>query len=75
MNAIWLADANEPPPSHVELRSLQPAPGARLHVLGTQGSLVWKASGNGVRVELPDAVRRRLAGALAWTLRIPALRT
>ena len=74
VNAIWLADANEPPPASFELHGLQPVPGGRLHVLGTQASLDWKANDSGIRVELPDAVRRQLAGTLAWTLRIPALR-
>jgi len=76
VNVIYLADTHEQtPPATIELRNVRPTPGARLRVLGTPKSLAWQPSGSGFRVELPESVRSRLAGALAWTLRISAVRT
>lgn len=76
VNAIYLAAAGEhEPPASTELHGLQPAPGARLHVLGAPESLAWTQRGGGIRIELPESSRRRLADAPAWTLHIPALRT
>ena len=74
VNAIWLADeSGQEPPAGITLRSFKPAPGAKLQVLGVDGELAWQPRGNGIHVELPDTVRRKLAGALAWTLRISAV--
>ena len=75
VNAIWLAGEGERPPESIALNGLQPAPGARLQVLGTHAPLEWTAQRTGTIVHLPDSVRDRLTGALAWTLRVPALRT
>jgi hypothetical protein len=44
-------------------------------VLGIPGPIAWQPRGSGFRVELSEAARRRLAGAPAWTLRIPAVRS
>ena len=75
VNAIWLAEEGEQePPASITLSSLKPAPGARLQILGAGGELAWQQHDDGVHVELPPAVRRQLAGSLAWTLRISALR-
>jgi len=75
VNAIWLADeGGQEPPASVVLRSFKPAPGAKLQVLGVDGELAWQQRGEGIHVELPDAMRRKLAGSLAWTLRISAVR-
>ena len=75
VNAIYLADAGErEPPAAIELHSLQPAPHADVEVLGASERLASQLRGGGFRVELPEAVRHRLAGAPAWTLRISAVR-
>jgi alpha-L-fucosidase len=75
VNAIYLADAGEhEPPATIDLHGLQPAPGARLRVLGGPESIAWQPRGNGFRAELPQSVRRRVAAAPAWTLHISALR-
>ena len=75
VNAIWLADEGEPePPASLVLRAFKPAPDAKLQVLGAGGELKWKQGADGVEVDLPPAVRRQLAGSLAWTLHISAVR-
>jgi len=75
VNAIYLADAGEHElPAAIELHGFQPAAGARLHVLGSPEPLAWQPRGSGFRIELPQAVRHRLATAPAWTMRISALR-
>lgn len=75
VNAIWLADEGEQePPVSITLRAFKPVPDAKLHVLGVDGELAWKQGDDGVQVSLPPAVRRQLAGALAWTLHISAVR-
>jgi alpha-L-fucosidase len=75
VNAIWLAGADErAPPATVELHSFQPAADARLQVLGVAESIAWQPHGPGFRFELSGAARRQLAGAPAWTLRIPSVR-
>ncbi|MBU6416624.1 MAG: alpha-L-fucosidase, partial [Xanthomonadaceae bacterium] len=75
VNAIYLAEADESePPTAMELHGLHPAPNADVRVLGSPELLAWQPRGGGFRVELPQAVRHRLSGALAWTLRISAVR-
>jgi len=75
VNAIWLVDEDaQELLASITLRSLKPAPGARLQILGVGGELAWQQHDDGVHVDLPPAVRRQLAGSLAWTLRISAVR-
>jgi alpha-L-fucosidase len=75
VNAIYLADADaHAPPATFDLHSFQPTAGARLQVLGASEPVAWQPRGSGFRVELSESVRRRVAGAPAWTLRIPAVR-
>jgi alpha-L-fucosidase len=75
VNAIWLADEGEQgPPASLVLRAFRPAPDAKLRVLGADGELAWKQRGDDIQIEFPEALRRQLAGALAWTLHIPAVR-
>jgi alpha-L-fucosidase len=76
VNAIYLAEVGEhEPPTAIELHGVRPAPDARLHVLGTPESLAWTQHAGGIRIELPQSLRHRLANALAWTLRVPVSRT
>jgi len=75
VNAIWLAGEGEQgPPASLVLRAFKPAPGARLQVLGAGGELAWRQRDDGVHVDLPEAIRRQLAGSPAWTLRMSAVR-
>ena len=74
VNAIYLADAGEQAlPLSIELHGFRPAPDAQLRVLGAPEPLAWQPRRSGFRVELPWTVRQRLAGALAWVLRISAV--
>ncbi len=75
VNAIYLAaDGEGEPPATIELRSLQPAPDAQVRVLGAPDPIAWQPRGSGFRVELPQALRRRLDGTPAWTLHVPVVR-
>jgi alpha-L-fucosidase len=72
VHAIYLAEANENKlPQQLTLSGFAPAEGARLQLLGYEGALRWRRGANGATlIEIPDAARRDLAGAYAWTIRI-----
>ncbi|HEX7339286.1 MAG TPA: alpha-L-fucosidase [Rhodanobacteraceae bacterium] len=72
VNAIYLADEGEQPPARATLH-LKPASGARVAVLGDGASLAWSTQGDTTTVELPSALRARLAGKLAWTVHVSAV--
>lgn len=73
LNAIYLMDdAGKGVPASVVVRGVYPARGTRVAVLGMPAELSWTPQGDGIRVTLPEAVRDKLAGSLAWTLRVPA---
>lgn len=72
MYAIYLPDEGEslPPPS-VTIRGLAPAPGARLRMPGADTVLAWRRQGTDVVVEIPEAVRKQMAGGYAWAVELP----
>jgi alpha-L-fucosidase len=75
VNLIRLADAAEHmPPAVIRLAAFEPAPDARLQLLGAGGSLPWRRQGRATEITLPDAMRRRTAGSPAWTIRVSAIR-
>ena len=73
VNAIYLVDENEVLPEHIAFTGLMPAPGAQLRVLGEDVALHWKRDGQRGVVELPAALRQRLAHAYAFTIHISAI--
>lgn len=74
VNAIYLLDENEPAPSQLLLPGVTAAARARPGILGIAGTLRWQQQAEGLRVEIPAAVRRQLKGADAFTVSIPAAR-
>lgn len=73
VNAIYLLDENDDVPRTIELEELTPARGAKLELLGVGTPLKWTHAGNGTLIELPDALRKRIAGTYAFTVRISAV--
>jgi alpha-L-fucosidase len=71
--AIYLADDNEALPARIRLEGLAPADGAQLQLLGASTPLVWKREGASTIVSLPAEVKKQVAGAFAWTIRISAV--
>ncbi len=75
LNAIYLAGADERlPPPVIRIAAFAPAPDARLQWLGAGRPLPWKRQDGVTEIAVPDAVRQRMAGAYAWTIRISAFR-
>jgi len=72
--AIYLADEDEKDVlATLRLTGVTPAQGVELHLLGSDASLRWKSEGATTLIEVPAEVRQRLAGAYAWTVRIPRI--
>lgn len=71
VNAIYLLDAGEAPPRQIALAGAIPAAGARPEILGVRARLASHRSGEGLVVDIPSSARRALAGAYAFTVRIP----
>lgn len=73
--AIYLADEKErQPPAQLTLKGLTPADGAELRLLGADTPLTWKRAGGGIVIAIPAAVRKQVAGAYAWAIRVAAIR-
>ncbi|MDP2886712.1 MAG: alpha-L-fucosidase [Ignavibacteria bacterium] len=73
--AIYLPEKNENrPPRTIGLKSLQPAAGAKVTILGVEGELRWKPDGNGVVIDLPESVQQKPPCENAWVLKISKIR-
>jgi alpha-L-fucosidase len=69
--AIYLGDQDENiPPSQIQLSTLKPDPHANVTMLGSSEKLKWENSGNGIIVEIPDAVRNHAPCKHAWTIKM-----
>jgi alpha-L-fucosidase len=70
--AIYLAGEGERMlPSTLKIRGPAPSTGARVRVLGSDVALAWQREGDATVVRIPAEVRRRLAGAYAWSIELP----
>jgi len=73
VNAIYLADEGETlPPATITLKGLQPAPGAIVHLLGTDTPLTATQKNGVTTIAIPQRARQQLTGAYAWTIRLSA---
>jgi alpha-L-fucosidase len=72
--AIYLVgeDEKEMPPT-LRLTGVAPAQGVELRLLGSDAPLRWKSEGAATLIEAPAESRQQLAGAYAWTVRIPRI--
>jgi alpha-L-fucosidase len=69
--AIYLADEDETrPPASVMLYAQQPAPGAKVEMLGVKGTLRWEAVGKGALIHLPASALKNPPGRYAWAFKI-----
>jgi len=68
VHAILLADeGGAPPPKSLALRSIQPAEGASVRMLGVDAPLAWRREDGAAVVEMPE----RLPCEHAWTVAFP----
>lgn len=71
--AIYLADEGElNPPGKILLQTIQPADGAKIHMLGYNKPLQWEKVGKGVLIEVPRAMVQNPPCQHAWAFKISA---
>ncbi len=70
--AFYLADSTRPRlPEQLTIPGCRPAKGSRVTLLGEKRSLHWKASGDGITVTIPAALRDNPPCRYAWAIRVP----
>lgn len=70
---IYLAESGETiMPSEIFMTGFQPAPGARVSLLGREGELRWRTVGTGFSAEIPENLRNDPPTDFAWVLKISA---
>jgi alpha-L-fucosidase len=69
--AVYLPEKDEIRlPRSILLKSLQPAAGTRVYMLGVNQELTWKPDGSGVLIEVPESVRQKPPCEHAWVVKI-----
>jgi hypothetical protein len=69
--AIYLPEeGQETLPGQITLTAVRPAPGSDVRLLGVTEPLPWRAEGGGVRIDVPDAVRRAPPCRHAFVLKL-----
>ena len=61
-------------PSEIIIKSLQPAKGATVTLLGINKNLKWKADGAGFKVTIPEGVRNNPPCNYVWTIKVSQLK-
>lgn len=72
--AIYLMDEGEKVPATIALKSVAPAAGATVRLLGSDVELKWQREGAGARIALPEALGKEAANGYAVSLRISSIR-
>ncbi|TAJ15472.1 alpha-L-fucosidase [Marinilabiliaceae bacterium JC017] len=73
---IYMAkEGEEKIPAEIHINSLQPAPLARITLLGSKRRLKWQKEGNGFVVSIPDELRKDLPCNHAWTIKVSKLKS
>ncbi len=68
---IYLAEKGENViPAEIVLKSISPAKGAKIRMPGTKTNLKWKREGNGLKVMIPEKLRKNPPSKYAWVFRI-----
>ena len=57
-------------PASFTVKGIKAAKNAKLNMLGTNGSLKWKNTDEGVQVFIPEKIRKNLPCNLAWAVKI-----
>ena len=69
--AIYLADETETElPELLSMTEMQPAPGATVSLIGTEGSLEWENAGTGFVARVPQSLRKNPPADYAWVFKI-----
>jgi alpha-L-fucosidase len=69
--AVYLPSKDETlPPQSISLKSLQPATGAKVTMLGVNRELTWKTQGSGVVITIPEGMRQSPPCEHAWVVKI-----
>jgi alpha-L-fucosidase len=68
---LYLAEKDETSiPSKMVISALQPAPGAKVSLLGSKVSLEWEKKGSGFVVSIPESLRKHKPCNYAWTIKV-----
>jgi alpha-L-fucosidase len=68
---LYLAEKDETSiPSKMVISALQPAPGAKVSLLGSKVSLKWEKKGSGFVVSIPESLRKHKPCNYAWTIKV-----
>jgi alpha-L-fucosidase len=62
-------------PDKIAIKSLQPAKGAKVTMLGSKVALKWKAEGEGFVVAIPASLQKNKPCDFAWTIKVSKIRT
>ena len=72
---IYLAEEGEDKiPSEIEVKSKQPANGAKVSMLGSKANLKWKKKGDGFVVTIPSSLQNNPPSDYAWTIKVTELK-
>ncbi|RUA06372.1 MAG: alpha-L-fucosidase [Flavobacteriia bacterium] len=72
---IYLAEKGENTiPTEIVLKSISPAKGAKIRMPGTKSNLKWKREGNGLKVMIPEKLRKNPPSKYAWVFRISKIK-
>jgi alpha-L-fucosidase len=71
---LYLAEKDEgTPPSKIVIKSMQPASGAKVTMLGSKTNLKWEKEGGGFVVSIPDALRKNKPCEHAWVIKVTGI--
>lgn len=61
-------------PASFTVKGIFAANGAKINLLGTKDNLKWENSDEGVKISIPEKIRKNLPCDLAWSFRISAVK-
>ncbi|MEI7828762.1 MAG: alpha-L-fucosidase [Prolixibacteraceae bacterium] len=61
-------------PDKIAIKSLQPAKGAKVTMLGSKVTLKWKEEGDGFVVSIPASLQKNKPCDYAWTIKVSKIR-
>jgi hypothetical protein len=68
---IYLFDENEKLPSDIEVKGFVPAKGARISMLGKDGSsLTWESDGSDFKIRVPASERGKVPSQYAVAFKV-----
>jgi len=71
VNIIYLAEEGvDKIPAEITVKSINPAKGAKINLLGSKKNLKWKSNGSGFTITVPENLRNNPTAKYAWVFRI-----